>query len=316
MDAMKSRARGCMLGQLCGDALGAQVEFKSAAEIRRRFPEGVTVMAASPVWNTLPGQITDDSEMALALARALDGKEMYDGHLVHEAYVAWLHSHPFDCGNTIYGSLMDHPNPKSQANGALMRVSPLGIWGVGKSRQALLDAAAKDAALTHVHPVCQQANQIFAALIAEAIATQKSGAELYKDLCQHPKNYSSDPLLPEIEAFIRKAESEKPVLDKENKGWVLLAFQNALYQMLHARSFMDAVVDSVMGGGDTDTNAAICGALMGAVCGEEAIPVQWKETVLGCTPDKAHGAEHPRPKCYWPADALELAERLLKGPEA
>ena len=208
MDAVKSRARGCMLGQLCGDALGAQVEFKGAAEIRRRFPEGVTVMAASPVWNTLPGQITDASEMALALARALDGKEMYDGHLVHEAYVAWLNSHPFDCGNPIYGSLMGRPNPKSQANGALMRVSPLGIWGVGKSRQALLDAAAQDAALTHVHPVCQQANQIFAALIAEAIATQKSGAELYKDLCQHPKNYSSDPLLPEIEAVYR-AEEEK-----------------------------------------------------------------------------------------------------------
>ncbi len=55
----------------------------------------------------------------------------------------------------------------------------------------------------------------------------------------------------------------------------MIAFRNALWQLLNALSFEEGVVDTVMRGGDTDTNAAICGALLGAVYGLDAIPVQW-----------------------------------------
>ena len=68
----------------------------------------------------------------------------------------------------------------------------------------------------------------------------------------------------------------------------------------------------VMRGGDTDTNAAICGALLGAVYGRDAVPDQWAECVLNCRPEA--GRPHvfqPRPECFWPVDALELAERLI-----
>lgn len=44
---------------------------------------------------------------------------------------------------------------------------------------------------------------------------------------------------------------------------MLTAFHNALWQLLHATNLEEAVVDNtVMRGGDTDTNAAICGALL------------------------------------------------------
>jgi len=72
------RAKGCLLGQLCGDALGAIVEFGTPENIRLAHPGGLREMIASPVFNTLPGQITDDSEMALALARAVIGPTVYD----------------------------------------------------------------------------------------------------------------------------------------------------------------------------------------------------------------------------------------------
>ena len=96
------------------------------------------------------------------------------------------------------------------------------------------------------------------------------------------------------------------------QGWVLIAFQNALYQLLHAPSLEDGVVDTNMRGGDTDTNAAICGALLGAVCGREAIPAQWLNSLQNCRPEAGHPrVRHPRPECFWPVDVLELAERLL-----
>ena len=67
-----------------------------------------------------------------------------------------------------------------------------------------------------------------------------------------------------------------------------------------------------MRGGDTDTNAAIAGALLGAVHGMAQMPLQWTNQVLSCRPLAGReGVHHPRPMDFWPVDALALAERLL-----
>ena len=96
------------------------------------------------------------------------------------------------------------------------------------------------------------------------------------------------------------------------QGWVLIAFRNALWQLLHADSLEQGVIDTVMRGGDSDTNAAIAGALLGAVHGLGAIPKQWADSVLNCRPKAGRrGVRRPRPECFWPADALELAADLI-----
>jgi len=78
--------------------------------------------------------------------------------------------------------------------------------------------------------------------------------------------------------------------------------------LFQAPNLEEGVVDTVMKGGDTDTNAAICGALLGAVYGREAIPTQWEEAVLNCEPDQDNPrVKRPRPQCFWPTDALEIA---------
>jgi ADP-ribosyl-[dinitrogen reductase] hydrolase len=98
------------------------------------------------------------------------------------------------------------------------------------------------------------------------------------------------------------------------QGWVLIAFQNALWQLLHAPTLEAGVVDTVMRGGDTDTNAAIAGALLGAVYGRSAIPVQWVDKLLSCRPHAGNPrVQHPRPECFWPVDVLEIARALLEG---
>src|ERR1017187_3784590 len=128
-----SRAEGCLLGQLACDSLGSLVEFQSPEQIARNYPNGVRELADGGVWGTISGQITDDSEMALALARMLMELKRYDAGEAQKAYLMWLNSSPFDCGATVSAGLRGHLNLESQANGALMRIAPLGIFCCNRS---------------------------------------------------------------------------------------------------------------------------------------------------------------------------------------
>src|SRR5579862_1184177 len=79
------RAEGCLLGQLAGDSLGGVVEFKSPSEIHRSYPNGVRELADGGTWATIAGQPTDDSEMALMLARLLVKERRYDAEQARKA---------------------------------------------------------------------------------------------------------------------------------------------------------------------------------------------------------------------------------------
>ena len=316
---MHSRAQGCLLGQLAGDALGSLVEFQGPEEIRAKYPDGVRELADGGTFNTIAGQPTDDSEMALLLARTLVTDGAYKPERAREAYTYWLNSGPFDCGNTVAGGLRGRLNHDSQANGAMMRVSPLGIFGAKtegaktEGANAELEKVAhwarQDAALTHPNRVCQEANALYAMAIAHAILTGPAPQELYQDIVTWTKSMETDESL----AFaIAGAADSPPENYTRQQGWVLTAFRNALYQLLHAQSLEEGVVDTVMRGGDTDTNAAICGALLGSVYGRVAIPAQWTNRLLCCRPlDGLDGVLRARPQCLWPVDAMTLAARLL-----
>jgi ADP-ribosyl-[dinitrogen reductase] hydrolase len=308
-EARLDRAQGCMLGQLAGDALGGLVEFQTPAEIRKRYPDGVRELADGGTWNTLAGQPTDDSEMAIMLARTIVEAGAYDPSSALKAYRFWIDSAPFDCGGTISSALHGTTNLDSQANGALMRVSPLGIFGARHDIKQVAEWARQDAALTHPNPVCLHANALFAAAIARAIHTGCTPETLYASILLWAHEWNVDPALLHS---IERAPNCPPEDYGHQMGWVLIAFQNALWQLLHAPSLEEGVVDTVMRGGDTDTNAAICGALLGAVHGRSAVPAQWQDCVLTCRPEAGRpGVHRPRPECFWPVDALELARCLL-----
>ncbi len=305
-----SLSQGCLLGQLAGDALGSLVEFQSPDEIRRSYPDGVRELADGGTWNTIAGQPTDDSELALLLARMLVKKGSYDPEAARKEYQYWLSTHPFDCGMTISTGLRGNPNPNSQANGAMMRISPLGIFGARFELDQVAEWAMQDAALTHPNMICQQANALFAMGIAQAIQSGCDRETLYQHIRQWAKDMPVESALLET---IHKAADEPPADYVHQQGWVLIAFQNALYQLLHAPSLEEGVVNTIMRGGDTDTNAAICGALLGAVYGREAVPTQWLDGLQNCRPEAGYpGVRHPRPECFWPVDVLELAKGLVK----
>jgi ADP-ribosylglycohydrolase len=113
-----------------------------------------------------------------------------------------------------------------------------------------------------------------------------------------------------VREALSAARHEPPVCDQGSEGWVRIALQNAFYELLHAGSVEEGVVATVRRGGDSDTNAAIAGALLGAVHGRDSVPAQWRSMVLSCRALAPH-ARRPRPRSYWPVDVMEIAERLL-----
>jgi ADP-ribosylglycohydrolase/fructose-1,6-bisphosphatase/inositol monophosphatase family enzyme len=309
--ARLARAHGCLLGQVAGDSLGSRVEFQSAEHIRHDHRDGPRELADGGPWDTIAGQPTDDSEMALALARSLLAEGGFRAEAVRSAYRAWLDSAPVDVGETTAGSLQGQPNPRSQANGALMRVSPLGVFLHAHDVAAAARLAREDAVLTHVNPACLDASAAFVVAVAHAVREGDGPQAAHAAAREWAASSGASPVVQEA---LEAARHEPPACDGEKQGWLRIALQNAFFELLHAESLEEALVATVRRGGDTDTNAAIAGALLGAVHGREAVPRRWRSLVLSCRP-LAPYAPHPRPRVYWPTDVLEIAERLLLAGE-
>ena len=275
-------------------------------------------------WNTMAGQPTDDSELALLLARSIAEQGKYDAEKVASAYRFWYHdSNPFDVGSTTAQArksvreadvqngcaaqvMKANASHQSQANGSLMRISPLALYAYRMTPDELWALALTESSLTHPNAVCAQCCALFCSSIIHAMTTGCSGGAYQHAL----KLASQNGVEPSVLQALHAAESGPPNTMKHS-GWVLVAFQLAFYELIHSTSFEEGVIDAVMQGGDTDTNAAIAGALLGAAYGRDAIPADWRKLVLSCRPDVTVRAAHPRPWCFWPVDLMNLAERLL-----
>ena len=199
-----------------------------------------------------------------------------------------------------------HASTSSQSNGALMRVCPIGIANPGRTACAA-DQARRDAALTHPHPVCVAASGSFAAAVAAGI----TGADSQMMWSVAHAHAGENPAGATVRATLEAAQLGAPVEFQHQMGWVLTAFQNAFHHLWTGTTLEDALVTTVGRGGDTDTNAAICGALLGAAQGREAIPLRWRRALATCRTLAAPDINRPRPPAYWTDDAMDLAEALL-----
>jgi len=313
------RAVGCLMGHIAGDSLGSLVEFETPVQIAGRYPDSVRDLADGGTWDTIAGQPTDDSELALALARALVGRSEWPAEAVAAAYGDWYASRPFDIGGTTgqaFSAAAAARSAKamearrvadrtSQSNGALMRCSPIGIWARTPDEAAA--AAREDALLSHPHPLCQAAS---AALVA-AISIGIRGGERAKMFAAAEAAVAAPEAEPLREALARARSGEGPLDFVHQQGSVMIAFQNAFRHLAAGTPLESALIETVGQGGDTDTNAAICGALLGATQGRGAIPPRWSTPILACRTLAECGARHPREACYWPDDVPVLAEALL-----
>ncbi len=304
---LADKLRGCLMGLMCGDALGAPLEFHTAPELEAQYPGGVCGMVAG--WGDsaerLPGDVTDDSEMALALLHSLLHCGSFNAADVLDSYREWLDSAPMDAGQTITDALSGESSHDSQANGALMRIAPLALFAALNPECDWEGAAEEDACLTHVHPKCAHANIIFVESLLLALRGEQPML-IYAAALSRAALLREDTLL----ARLKAASTEEPAYTP-CAGWVEIAFQSAYYWLLHTKdaagvsAALLAIVNQL---GDPDTNAAIAGALLGARFGESAFPDTWRQLVLKGSLD--------RPQIYRPSSGIAALEHLIRGEEA
>ncbi len=282
---LEDRLRGCLMGLMCGDALGAPLEFHSQADLERRHPGGVAGMVEG--WGSTAdraaGDITDDSEMAICLLRSLVRTGGFDREDVLESYREWLDTAPMDVGMTTMNGLLGECLGDSQANGALMRIAPLAVFAALNPACDWEGAAEEDACLTHIHPKCRHANVIFVESLLLALRGERP-AFIYAAALSRAAVLREDSLI----ARLKAAATEEPANYESSAGWVEIAFHAAYYWLLHAGDYRSAMCALVNRLGDPDTNAAIAGALLGARFGEKAIPKPWRRAVMNGSRSRPH----------------------------
>ena len=260
------RARAAFIGLAIGDALGGPVEFMTAHEIAAKY--GILKDIVGGGWLRLkPGNVTDDTEMALCIGRALVTAGCWTLTGIADNFAAWLKSKPADVGDTcrrgirnyiLKGSLATPFNEWDAGNGALMRMLPVALFTLGDERM-MANCVVAQARLTHNHPLSDAACVVMGKLLHLALL----GAS--KTRMRH-----------ELELLFRDHEKFRFHAYKGlSTGYVVDTMQTVLYNFFRGRNFEECLVDTVKRGGDADTTGAIVGALAGAYYGEESIPRRW-----------------------------------------
>jgi ADP-ribosyl-[dinitrogen reductase] hydrolase len=275
--AIRERAIGSLLGLAVGDALGTTLEF-SARDSRPRLTD---IEGGGP-FQLEPGEWTDDTSMALALADSLLSCDGLDEHDLLTRFVSWMeegayssNGRCFDIGNTVRGALTrfkadgdpvaGSTDPMSAGNGSLMRLAPVAIryWD---DRAKLHDAAARQSRTTHGAAEAVDACVAFADILADAIA----GKPRSEILGERPSDWTG-----QIGAIIAGSWRGKARPEIQSSGYVARSFETALWCVGRTGSFEEAVLLAANLGGDADTVAAITGQLAGALYGYQAIPDRW-----------------------------------------
>jgi ADP-ribosyl-[dinitrogen reductase] hydrolase len=262
--------------------------------------------------------------LALALARALIGSQEYPIEQVANHYLRWISSAPFDVGNATRMAMdcnrqgLTHVhlqmranalayNRDSKANGALMRSSPLGIWSVRLNERETVEAALSDAGLTHPNLTCQWANAAYVSALRHLMLFPGDASGAYQAALRAlPEDQSASAGSIEVRTWLEDAQAGRLPSCHPMAGFVRIGFTHAFFHLLEESTFENALRETLAGGGDTDTNACIVGALVGALHGIDGIPTSLVEGVLHC--DTRLG--HARPAWLQAGDALELAAHL------
>jgi len=221
----------------------------------------------------------------------------YDIDSVVKKYIKWYRSEPFDIGITTrkafrraenHRDVLDNSkmeNSNSLSNGCLMRISPLGALGYSLSEYKLLKYAKMDCELTNPNPIAIDAVRVYVIAIksllhngSKFMAYDKAKETAQTDTikkCMNDANITPDK--------IKLSDSNQNVsVDSQFMGYLCIALQNTFYELLHGDDFYTSICNIILRGGDTDTNACIAGALLGAYYGLDDIPSKWKIIVSKC----------------------------------
>ena len=306
------RFRGALVGTAVGDALGAPFEGRL-----RVGPKALERWSRSRA----PLRWTDDTAMTIALAESLVASRGFDGPDLARRFTQRYFDDPhrgYGAGPPrIFAALRDGAQwdapgravfggKGSFGNGAAMRAAPAGLFARGDTAGAA--ALGRSSALvTHSHELGQQGAAVQAAAVAVLVeADPGQGRDLLPRVLAAVRSHASAPeysaafdVLEEVHGASGDGHRVSPVAVVARIGNGIAASEAvpaALHAALtHHGSFSDAVHYAIGLGGDTDTIAAMAGALSGALLGYDAIPGEWLERL------EAHD------------ELVALADRLLEA---
>lgn len=280
-----------LTGLAIGDALG--MPFETESPLSTRLASWAGDFQSSAFHRLKPGQFTDDTQMSLAIAEAILEHKFYEPSVVAKKYVAWFTSG--DCrgiGNNTRKAMQNLVQGKewhsagiegAQGNGTAMRAAPIGAHqNRGAERlRAAAHWARIDAAITHRDDEAKEGSAAMAVATSHLCAGGKKDSLLTTVLEQVQKSrvrYAIE----DVYRAIRRGDSLGDFL--KTREWLLAGVSPHVVQsvpaaftiFLYSENFEDTVKNAIKMGGDTDSVAAMAGALAGSFYGIEGIP----ETLL------------------------------------
>ncbi len=284
-EKLKLKFLGCLLGTAIGDALGASREGRGM-----RRSEDIFSLAEK-----LEQLIyTDDTHMTIGVAESLIEGKGFDGENMAQTFIknyeaeSWRGYGPGP--PIIFGMIKSGESWDSAANrlyrsgsfgnGSAMRVAPVGLL-YSRNLEKLREIAYQSSSITHSHELGKEGAALQACAVALALNTP-SDEDIDKEVFLFSlQNFIQNQLYKEKVARIRE------LLGEQDKVKVVAILGNgieaprsvptAIYCFLRQpQSYKDTVIYAISLGGDTDTIAAMAGAVSGAYLGIEAIPSDWR----------------------------------------
>jgi len=274
---------GAFLGVAVGDAMGAPVAFMSPEQIR--IKHGAAMEMRGGGWLGLrPGETTDETALAIRLARSLVDKRGFDRDDAARRYVEWLRTEPRDIDNVTRAALalieegiaVDEASARAlevtgedgASNGALVRGVPLAL-AFFQEPAHLVRVTLDEARITHRDPAAGAVGSV-ANLFLARLLRGVPGLDLLFD----------ETLAAVVEMAIEGVPSGADArllreADLRSTGRASDTLEVALHGLYHGESFEDCLVRTVRRGGHADRTGALAGALAGAFHGPGAIPDRW-----------------------------------------
>src|SRR6266496_2382956 len=279
-----SRARGALLGLVAGNQLGVPTEHLGTAEaIRKAFPNGVLDLAPPPK----NSPYDDDAAMALLLGESLLASQGFDANDVARRWVKWMKVDGRGIGITTKraltmidrgkepfeaGQLTNQENPgRSAGNGSVMRCIPVALR-YHNDLDRLIRVSTQQAAITHADERCTWGA---AAVNLAARELLHGNPRFIEEVLHRLEGAAPHTLVEAIRRVPGEQEGDLPIAVAGEFGYVVHCVEIAFWYALHYPSLEGALVHLAEAGGDTDTNAAVAGALLGARDGEASIPPRW-----------------------------------------
>jgi poly(ADP-ribose) glycohydrolase ARH3 len=305
---LPDRFTGCMLGLAVGDALGRPFERQSADSITARYPTPEALIADPPA-GTL--HYSDDTQLAIGVAETLiENLEVPEDRLCHHFVVNYAPSRGYGRGTrAVLEAMQGGRNYREVAmtyvpggspnNGAAMRVAPVGLHFHDDLDQ-VWEQARLSAEPTHLHPLGIEGAQLLA--VGVALSLRDGPFDRGAFFGELLRRCASDDYRARVEqAATAQAPEELARLGNGIKAAESVPTALALFASF-PDSYPQVIGRAILLGGDTDTIAAMAGALSGAHLGAYAIP----EGLLRRLEDDGKGRSY----------IADLAQRLHQSYEA